>query len=485
MSWSRREVLATLGVASAQAILVACGAPQRTSRRGTQLESPEIRTWLRDAVSVLRGAGFENVHVLAVRRNRITAALDVLGGGVARSTSDGVVMSVRDRDGARREHVTNTLSRDGVAEAARVLAGSKVKAAKVDFGMMPPLPLVTKPDPGSLTDGMFLARVAAMAQSDRDEHGDVVVSSRIVYSAALIDVDDAHVWSVAPGRDLEQRNVRIRKSITRVAWNGTRPVVAEAARAYAGGIDEFDLPVADIAKAREDALALMTPTTFPDGEHVVLLEPGVAAALIDAAARAMLTTSVARRPEVAARLAKAPALGAAITLVDDPRARWAYGGYEFDDAGVVAQPISLIERGKLSARIGDGRGRRAGHVGTLEPQSSHLRLTAGRESQLGLLDKGFVLEGVLDVKIDPASDRLVVSVARARERVNKTDTGRVFADIELVGSLAQVLGSVDELSSEVQSIGFRDERNDRPRWRSVETPWLRTKALLRARRGLT
>lgn len=477
-------MLATLGVASAQAILAACGAPQRTGRRGTQVESPEIRTWLRDAVRVLRGAGFDGVHVLAVRRNRITAAIDVLGGGVARSTSDGVVLSVRDRDGVRREHVTNTLSRTGVAEAVRVLAG-KAKPATVDFGMMPALPLVTKPDPDVLSDGMFLARVAAMAESDRDERGQMVVSSRIVYSAALIDVDDAHVWSVAPGRDLEQRNVRIRKSITRVAWNGTRPVVAEAARAYTGGIDEIELPVADIANAREDALALMTPTTFPDGEHAVLLEPGVAAALIDAAARAMLTTSVARRPEVAARLAKAPPLGAVITLVDDPKARLAYGGYEFDDAGVIAQPITLIDKGKIAGTIGEGRSRRAGHVGSLEPQPSHLRLTAGGESQVGLLDNGFALEGVIDVKVDPTSDRLVVSVARARERVNKLETGRMFADIELVGSLAQVLGSVDGVSSEVQSIGFRDERTDRPRWRSVESPWIRTKALLRARRGLT
>src|SRR6185503_18516890 len=154
------------------------------------------------------------------------------------------------------------------------------------------------------------------------------------------------------------------------------------------------------------------------------------------------------------------------TLVDDPRAPGAYGGYEFDDAGVVAQPITLIERGRIAAPIGDGRGRRAGHVGTLEPQPSHLRVTAGDEPQLSLLDKGFALEGVLDVRVDPTSDRLVVSAARARERVNKLDTGRVFADVELVGSLSQVLASIDGLSNEVQSIGFRDERNDRPRWRS-------------------
>jgi predicted Zn-dependent protease len=485
VTWSRREVLATLGVASAQAILAACGAPQRTTKRTVAVETTEVRTWLRDAVRVLRGAGFEGVHVLAVRRKRITSWLDVLGAGVARTTSDGVVISVRDRDGVRREHVTNALSHDGVAEAARVLAGKNAKPANVDFGMMPSLPAVARPDPDVLSDGMLLAKVSAMADADRDDLGQPIASSRIVYSAALLDLDDAHVWSVAPGRDLEQRTVRIRKSITRVAWNGTRPVVTEAVNAYSGSIDANPLPREAIAKAREDALALMTPTAFPDGEHELLLEPGIGGALIDEAVRAMLRTSAASRPEVAARLAATKGVAPVITLVDDPRAKEAYGGFDFDDAGVVAQPITLIEKGRIAARIGDGRGRRAGHVGVLDAQPSHLRITPGGESQIGMIDKGFALEGLLDVTVDPTSDRVVVSAARARERVNKLETGRVFADIELVGSLTQLLGAITGLSSESRSIGFREESFGEPRWRSVETPWIRLKGIVRARRGLT
>src|ERR1041385_1305293 len=197
MTWSRREVLAALGVASAQAMLAACGAPQqrRVRRVSAESESPEVRTWLRDAVSVLRGAGFDGVHVLAVRRKRITAGLDVLGAGVVRSASDGVVLSVRDKSGVRREHVTNALSRDGVAEAVRVLAG-KAKPASVDFGRMPPLPVVAKPDPEEMSDDQLLARVGVIARGDVDDSGNPIVSSRIVYSAALVELDDAHVWSI-------------------------------------------------------------------------------------------------------------------------------------------------------------------------------------------------------------------------------------------------------------------------------------------------
>src|SRR5262249_14844194 len=123
VSWSRREVLASLGVASAQTILWACGAPRQSVRRKPTDVNPEIRTYLHDAVARLRGAGFAAAHVLAVSRHRMTAAIDVLGAGVARGNCDGVVLSVRDRDGMTREHVTNDLSQRGIAAAVKVLAG--------------------------------------------------------------------------------------------------------------------------------------------------------------------------------------------------------------------------------------------------------------------------------------------------------------------------------------------------------------------------
>ena len=102
---------------------------------------------------------------------------------------------------------------------------------------------------------------------------------------------------------VEQRITRVRKSITRVAWNGTRPIISEVARAWAGAADDQDLSDADLATAREHALALMTPTAFPDGDHPVTLDPSMVAQLMDTAVRTLLTAPAARRPEVARRVA--------------------------------------------------------------------------------------------------------------------------------------------------------------------------------------
>jgi predicted Zn-dependent protease len=469
-------VLASLGVASAQ-LLIACGAPTKPVRPRATDVSPELRTWLRDAVATLRGAGFSSVHVLAASRQRITAAMDVLGAGVARSRCDGVVMTVRDRDGAIREQVTNDLSREGIEAIVKALAGG-AKPARVDFGPAPaPLPTF-KADPEVLSDGQILAKVGALASRDRE------LSSRIVYSAALLDIDDARVWSVAPGRDLQQRLVRVRKSITRVAWNGTRPIVSEAARAWSGTIDDQDLADDELASAREGALALMTPRAFEDKEYGFALEPAVTAALADAVVHALLTSTAARRPEVAARAAVGAALTSPlITIVDDPRAAGAYGGFRFDDAGEPAGAVTLIDRGQVAGRL--GRALRAGHVGRVQPVASHLRLAPGTVDQDQLLDDGFTLEGPVGVVVDPASNRLVIAVARARERVGGKRTGRMFADIELVGDLAKITSSITAASQQTRTIGIRDELEGQPRWRSIEAPWLRGKAMLRARRRAT
>jgi hypothetical protein len=272
--------------------------------------------------------------------------------------------------------------------------------------------------------------------------------------------------------------------LTRVAWNGTRPIVSEVARAWAGAVDAQNLSDADVIAARENALLLTTPTAFPDGEHAVALEPSVVAVLVDAAVRTLLTTSAARRPEVARRLALGRTVAAPVlTLVDDPASKGAYGGFAFDDRGVPASPTPLLDRGQVAGVLAPRR--RAGHVGRLEPAPSHLRLAPGTAAREGLLPDGFDLEGGTAATVDPASDRVIVAAARAHELKGGTRTGRVYADLELVGELGPLLASVTAATATTQSFGMRDEIDHRPRFRSIEAPWLRAHATLRARRRLS
>jgi len=109
-------VLGSLGVASRRRC---CGRVADTSQlpRAPVEDSGEVRSWLHDAVAKLRGA-FPIAHGLAVSRRRTTGAIDVLGESIARGRWDGVVLTVGEASGARREQVTSNLSREGVERAS-------------------------------------------------------------------------------------------------------------------------------------------------------------------------------------------------------------------------------------------------------------------------------------------------------------------------------------------------------------------------------
>ncbi|MEO6775885.1 MAG: metallopeptidase TldD-related protein [Kofleriaceae bacterium] len=473
MSPTRREVLEALGLASAYAFAFGCGPPPKPPRRAPEELSGEVRAWLRDAVAAIHGAGMTG-HALAVTRSHTVAALDVLGPGVNHARADGVVLVARDARG-RHERVTSDLTREGVAAAARVLAGTAAPA-RIEFGPPARRPVAPQPDPARLADSALLDSVAAIAKRD---HG---LSSRIVYASGMLEVDDATVWSIAEHRDLEQRLVRVRRRITRVAWNGTRPMISEASRAWSGGIHDQTFGDEELAQARDTALALMTPGAFTDGEYDVLLAPDVVAGIVDAASRGLWTTRDARRPEIAVRFPPDKLVGsAAVSLVDDPTVANAYGGFEFDDAGELATVVPLIDRGRLVGRI--ARGLRPGHTGLLEPMPSHLRFAPGGSESALALDAGYSLEGHRAALVDPASDRVVIAVQRALEVQHGQHTGRAYADLELVGELATLLGSITEATKATRVIGLRDERDGLPRWRSIEAPWLRARGRVRARRS--
>jgi predicted Zn-dependent protease len=505
VSFDRRELLGAFGVASASTLLwtLGCGGRPPMVRRAPQV-SGEVRTWLHDAVARL-AAVYPAVHALAVSRHRTTAALDVVGAGLARERHDGVVLTVRDRGGARREHMTSELTAAGIDDAVAALGASR-RRASIDFGRAPDVPAESPP----LDDHDLRHRVELLQR-------DATPSSRIVYAAAFIDVDDAVVWSVAPGHDRAQHLTRIRQSATRAAWNGARPVIGEAERAWSGWLDDRPLSADELAAASATALELMTPGGFDDGERTIVLDPSVVAVILDAAVRGRLTAAAltalapasalgapSPAPTSAPRNSPSPAptggprdpsiLGSAlVTLVDDPTATGAYGGFAFDDEGEPAAPLTLLDAGRIAARLTDhagggaGRGRRPGHLAPVEPAPSHLQLVPGSAPIASLYSDGLILEGGITAHYDPASDRLRVACARARVLKAGSPTGLVYADVELAGTLTGLLTAVDGIASAPASFVPRAPgvaAADRlPLWRSISAPAVRSRGLVRARRS--
>ena len=211
---TRRELLRGLGLGSAATLLwsMGCSGGAQTVRTH-EADRADVRGWLRTAVARLAGV-FPEVHALAVTRRRTTAGIDVLGAGVVRSRCEGVVLTVRSDDGRGwREQVTSVLDAGGVIAAVDALIGGTRPGERsltaIDFGTARTFGAVDDGDGPGVADDALLGRVEAMLGRDH------AMNSRIVYAAGAIDLDDATVWSVAPGRDLAQRTVRVRRSATR------------------------------------------------------------------------------------------------------------------------------------------------------------------------------------------------------------------------------------------------------------------------------
>ena len=232
------------------------------------------------------------------------------------------------------------------------------------------------------------------------------------------------------------------------------------------------------------ALALMTPGAFDDGEHDRRARAEVVASIVDAAARALLTTPRARRPEVAQRLAigrerrvagcharrrsdgraaRTAASSSTTTASRRRRSRWSIA------ASVVGgSPITRGWRGRGRRRATSGRSSRA---------VAPARRAGTRRADDARVDDGFSLEGASrrDRRSGERSRRDRGRSARARSSGGQR-TGRVYADVELVGDLAALLASViGDAPQRRATIGIRDERDGLPRWRSIEAPWLRAK----------
>jgi hypothetical protein len=111
-------------------------------------------------------------------------------------------------------------------------------------------------------------------------------------------------------------------------------------------------------------------------------------------------------------------------------------------------------------------------------------LSPGTLARSQLMADGWLLEGRVSVAYDPASDRVVLTVARARELKNGSDTGRVFANVELAGELATLLARVDGVAADTHTTILREDVGGEPRWRTISAPWLRTRGFVRAGRGI-
>lgn len=443
----RRELLRALGASAAVAALAPLGCRRGGVRTPDNIaaEGDQLRQALREAVTVI-GATMDRPRAWVLSRRRVRVLVDVAVAEVVEERMTVGVLSGRAADGRRIERCFDDVTPPQVALVAAALA-REVGAGKrrTPASAIPPPKDFGAPvevDPAKLAHGDWLARARELARRSES-----AASSRIVYRAAWLATDDDRVWAVGEDGDRLQRLVRSRLGATFVAWQGSMPQFGEVV--IAGGFGPAVTRIGDdaIARAAGDALALFTPTPPPVGRQVVLLDPGVVAALVDAHVRAT-RVELPDRP--------------AVKIVDESVSA-GFAHTWFDDDGALG-----------------GHARRFAPDWRLKPAPAQLAIAEGLVGAVELeggINDGLVIEGLHDAHVDEGGT-VVMRVARGRQLTNGSRTGRQWGDLEVRGKTSELLSDAIGASKERREVVVSDAPA-----RAVIAPWLLTRAHVGRARG--
>jgi hypothetical protein len=503
VDWSRRDVLAGLGVGAASVLVGAlgCGARGGGGKRAVSaaVADDDLERWLRRAVETLR-AEFPLASAQAVTARRVTAAIDPRGAGVVRGLRAAVVLRADDGKGHVVERATGVLTETSIGALAASLRRTSVLTAPgrdVGLGAVERRgdPQI---DPAAAADTAWIDQVETLAA-----RAEPVITSRVVYRGAWLDTDDVVIWQVASGPGVahvrRQRLVRSRGGLVLMSWGGTLPMVGQVERGAVGGPELVALTDRDVAAIGRGALELTTPGTVPAGEATLLLMPSVVGRLAQVAIAPVLTTAAWRRADLGARARVGQAIGTpaiSIRAAPDPAH---YGGYHFDDEGVAGATTAVIDAGVLVGPVGDqrgvaavpgaigGAGLRPGHTGAVTPAIGHLAWVPGTAAAdpdrlVDDLDDGWIVDDAIAGHVDPASWRVTLAVGRARRVRRGAITGHVYADVELSASVPELLASVTAQGSTTETFVSRDGDAADARWSSVAVPAVIARGSLAPRR---
>jgi TldD protein len=458
-----RALAATAAAPAAVRLLGGCRhAGVRAGDRGpaTPRQFPEIREQLRAHVGALARYGAEASAFVELRR-RTHARVDSGERAVEQRTLAAAVLAIRTAQGTSLERATTDLTRAGLAGAAEALIADAGGRA---HGRAPP-PRATPQDidlggsiPGAAAPAAWLPRVAALLDRGRTLGG-----SRIVYRAAYLAIDESDRLLITAGRDVRQRITRARGGLLVVAAGGAALYADAAEREGAIGLDVLAVDDAALAAAADNALALLAARAAPAGDHDVLLAPDVAAAVTLAAiVRPLEAGSWVTGESRAAALVGASVGSPLVNVVDDPTERRGSASYRFDDEGWPAARTALIENGVLRAALTDrssaaalglprtGNGRRPSALAPIAARASNVALaagTGGRDEVMAAVDAGLMLEGPLDVAVDPRRWTARVRIARAREIRGGKLTGRLYGPVAWSVEVPAMLAAIRALSA--------------------------------------
>lgn len=251
---------------------------------------------------------------------------------------------------------TNDLSREGLVAAAEVVAQAakgSVKQRSIDFGNLTPgleLKVEQRPETVDVAEktGAVMAADRAARAADPQKIRQVMAGYGDVIQEVIIANSD--------GVYVEDERIRTRLVIQVVAADGA---LMQTGLETAGGVAGFELlsreKPQDIAgRAAQRALGMLQAGPAPAGKMPVVMAGEAGGTMIhEACGHGLESDLVLKGLSVYGGKLGQEVASNEITVIDDATLPGRYGSYSFDDEGTPAEPVVLIEKGRLKDYLYD------------------------------------------------------------------------------------------------------------------------------------
>jgi TldD protein len=312
--------------------------------------------------------------------------------------------------------------------------------------------------PDSLSTAEKLDRCRALHRRVRalDEQ---IVNAQIHYT----EIDELSVFCNRAA-DLAQRVQRLRLTVMVAVASPDGVRYDWTSKDTTGGWEALEYADDELRRVIDNAIALLSAERIEPGEYTIITAPGVTGTICHESFGHGVETDMFLKQRAKAAGFVDQVVGAPLVDIwDDPSYPAAYGGYFFDDEGVLAAPTQIVERGVFRRGISDlysaqalgvarsANGRRQDWSRKAYARMSATYFASGTTPVADLfaqVDRGVYLTKWSSGMEDPQGWGIQVTCHYGFELRSGRLTGRTFAPVGISGYVPAVLQSISAVGDD-------------------------------------
>ncbi|MFH1785008.1 MAG: TldD/PmbA family protein [Candidatus Micrarchaeota archaeon] len=286
---------------------------------------------------------------------------------------------------------------------------------------------------------------------------DDLVTSKTVYST---EYNTKKEFYNSQGSEIIQETGYNYSSCTAIAKKGTQ-IQRGAERDWSrSGFSKMDLNKA-AEEAKNKAIRLLDAGAPPKGRFTVVLDPEMTGVFShEAVGHACEADSIVDRESILADKLGKKIANELVTIIDDPTAN-DFGGYKYDDEGVLAKPAILIENGILKTYLssmetaqelgielnGHARADEYSEVPIIRMGNTYFQKGQNSVSDVFDVKEGIYLKGMRGGSVDIFSGGFMFKAVEAYE-IKDGEKGKILRDVTISGNILQTMLDVEVVGND-------------------------------------